>query len=157
MFFSKSGKPYTLSRSDVNHPLSSYSRLGFELDGAEWPSVEHYYQGMKFEDAALRESVRTTDHPEKAKQFAEANKESIRKDWQKVRETMMTRGVYIKCRTHDAVAAVLLATGDRQIVETSQYDYYWGCGRDGRGHNAFGKVLMAVRDKLAEEGRENQG
>jgi predicted NAD-dependent protein-ADP-ribosyltransferase YbiA (DUF1768 family) len=32
------------------------------------------------------------------------------------------------------------------------YDYYWGVGRDGRGYNVFGKVLMAVRDKLMEEG-----
>ena len=64
---------------------------------------------------------------------------------------MMTRAVYIKCRTHEEVAAALLATGDQQIVESSQYDYYWGCGRDGRGHNAFGKVLMAVRDKLKQE------
>lgn len=154
MFFSRSGKPYYLSRSDVNHPLSSYSKAGFELDGAEWPSAEHYYQGMKFEEGELRESIRTADHPEKAKQLAEANKGEVRKDWQQVREVMMTRAVYIKCRTHEAVATVLLATGDQQIIETSQYDYYWGCGRDGRGHNTFGKVLMAVRDKLKEEHRK---
>lgn len=157
MFFTRSGKPYYLSRSDVNHPLSSYSRLGFVLDDSEWPSVEHYYQGMKFEEPELRESVRTAEHPEKAKQLAESNKAAIRKDWQQVREVMMTRAVYIKCRTHEAVATALLATGDQQIIETSQYDYYWGCGRDGRGHNTFGKVLMAVRDKLKAEREEKQG
>jgi ribA/ribD-fused uncharacterized protein len=151
MFFSKSGKPYNLSRSDVNDPLSSYSKLGFELDGSVWPSVEHYYQGMKFEEDELRESVRTADHPEKAKQLAKAHKKAIRKDWLQVREVMMTRAVYIKCRTHKSVADALLATGEQPIIETSQYDYYWGCGRDGRGHNTFGKVLMAVRDKLIEE------
>jgi ribA/ribD-fused uncharacterized protein len=151
MFFSRSGNPYYLSRSDVNHPLSSFSKAGFELDGSEWPSVEHYYQGMKFDTGEIRESIRTADHPEKAKQLAEANKGVIRKDWQQVREVMMTRAVYIKCRTHEAVAAALLATGDREIIETSQYDYYWGCGRDGRGHNTFGKVLMAVREKLLKE------
>jgi ribA/ribD-fused uncharacterized protein len=64
---------------------------------------------------------------------------------------MMTRAVYTKCRTHQDVADLLLATGDKQIVETSTYDYYWGCGRDGRGHNTFGKVLMSVRDKLIQE------
>lgn len=154
MFFSRSDKAYYLSRSDVNHPLSSYSRLEFELDGAEWPSVEHYYQGMKVEDDRFRESVRQADHPEKAKELAEANKDAIRKDWQKVREVMMTRAVYIRCRTHETVAAALLSTGEREIIETSQYDYYWGCGRDGRGHNTYGKVLMAVRDKLRHSGSE---
>lgn len=152
MLFADFGqKKYYLSRSDVNHQLSSYARLGFELDGAEWPSVEHYYQGMKFEDTELRESIRATDHPDKAKALAEANKRQVREDWPQVREVMMTRAVYIKSRTHAAVAAALLATGDQQIVESSQYDYFWGCGRDGRGNNAFGKVLMAVRDKLKQE------
>ena len=151
MLFPQLNNPYFLSRTDVNHPLSCYAKLGFELDGAEWPSVEHYYQGMKFEDGELRESIRSTDHPEKAKKLAKANKGKVRKDWPQIREVMMTRAVYIKCRTHEAVAAMLLATGDQQIVENSQYDYFWGCGRDGRGDNAYGKVLMAVRDKLKEE------
>jgi ribA/ribD-fused uncharacterized protein len=151
MIFPKSAKRYYLSRTDVNHLLSSYSELGFELDGSEWPSVEHYYQGMKFEKGELRESVRSTDHPEKAKKMVAANKGMVRKDWPQIREVIMTRAVYIKCRTHEAVAEALLATGDQQIVESSQYDYYWGCGRDGRGRNAFGEVLMAVRAKLMEE------
>ena len=68
-----------------------------------------------------------------------------------MKETFMTRGVYIKCRAHAEVAEALLETGEQKIMESSQFDYYWGCGRDGRGHNAYGKVLMAVRDKLREE------
>ena len=151
MFFSDTKEPYYLSRSDVNHPLSSFSKYGFELDGTTWPSSEHYYQAMKFEDEEQREAIRLADHPNKAEKLAEANKRYIRKDWQKVREVVMTRATYIKCRTHKVVAAALLETGERKIIETSQYDYYWGCGRDGRGHNTFGKVLMAVREKISEE------
>lgn len=151
MFTSKPDNNYCLVRTDVENPLSAYSKIGFELDGAEWPSVEHYYQGMKFDEGEVRESIRTADHPAKAAKLAKANKKQVRKDWPQVRQVMMTRAIYTKCRTHGAIAGQLLATGDRQIVETSMYDYYWGCGRDGRGHNTFGKVLMAVRDKLIEE------
>ena len=151
MLFPPAGEKYYLSRSDVNHPLSSYSKFGFELDGAKWPSVEHYYQGMKFEDSELQESIRTTSHPEQAMKLARTNKRRIRKDWSKIREVMMTRAVYIKCRTHESVSDALLATGDDAIAENSQFDYFWGCGRDGRGENAYGKILMAVRDKLREE------
>ena len=68
----------------------------------------------------------------------------------------MIRGIYIKCRTHADVAKALFETDDQKIVESSQFDYYWGCGRDGRGHNTFGKVLMAVRDKLREEASEGR-
>ncbi|MCG7873926.1 MAG: NADAR family protein [Candidatus Thiodiazotropha lotti] len=144
-------QPYYLSRTDVIHPLASCSKIGFELDGAVWPSAEHYYQGMKFEDQALREEIRTADHPTKAQTLAAKNKRSIRKDWKQLQKVMMTRAIYIKCRANPDVVAALLATGEQEIIETSQYDYYWGCGRDGRGHNTFGKVLMAVRNKLREE------
>ena len=49
------------------------------------------------------------------------------------------------------LAEALLATGDNPIVENDQYDYYWGCGRDRRGDNTYGKVLMDVREKLRQE------
>mgnify|MGYP001545149097 FL=1 len=155
MFSSKPDDRYYVARTDVNSPLSAYSKYGFELDGAEWPSVEHYYQGMKFEEAELRESIRSAYHPKNASRLAKANKKLVRKDCSKVRQVMMTRAVYTQCRTHQHVADLLLATGDKQIVETSTYDYDWGCGRDGRGHNTFGKVLMSVRDKLKQEQESN--
>jgi ribA/ribD-fused uncharacterized protein len=151
MFSSANQEPYYLSRTDVNHPLASWSKLGFELDGAIWPSAEHYYQAMKFEDQSLREEIRTADHPSKAQKLADSNKRLIKKGWKQLKEVVMTRAIYIKCRTHSDVTATLLGTNDQNIIETSQYDYYWGCGRDGRGHNTFGKVLMAVRNKLREE------
>jgi ribA/ribD-fused uncharacterized protein len=68
-----------------------------------------------------------------------------------VKELYMTRAVYTKCRTHPEVSEALLATAELPIMEASQYDYYWGCGRDGRGHNTYGKVLMKVREKLRGE------
>ncbi|MCF1439395.1 MAG: NADAR family protein [Candidatus Thiodiazotropha taylori] len=151
MFPSDNKQPYYLSRADVNHPLASCSKFGFELDGNHWPSVEHYYQGMKFDDEALQESIRSVDHPHKAEKLAANNKRQVRKEWKQLREVVMTRAIYIKCRTHLEVATALLETGERKIIETSQYDYYWGCGRDGRGHNTYGKVLMAVRNKLRGE------
>ena len=157
MFSSRSDDRYYVVRTDVDNPLSAYSKFGFELDGAEWPSVEHYYQGMKFQEGEIRESIRSADHPAKASKLAKANKKLVRKDWSEVRQVMMTRAVYTKCRTHQEIADMLLATGEQPIVETSMYDYYWGCGRDGRGHNIFGKVLMAVRDKLMEEQDPAQG
>ena len=106
---------------------------------------------MKFEAGELREAIRQTDHPQKAQELADANKKLVRKDWSQVREVMMTRAIYIKCRTHESVAEALLATGDKKIIENSQYDYFWGCGRDGRGRNTYGRVLMGVRDKLRAE------
>jgi ribA/ribD-fused uncharacterized protein len=147
---------YSLSRLDVNHPLAAYSKHSFELDGQEWPSVEHYYQAMKFEDTDYREQIRTAAHPADAAKLGKSKRHGRRKDWDKVKETYMTRGIYIKCRTHPEVARALLATRNKPIIETSQYDYFWGCGRDLRGNNAYGKVLMNVREQLRKEASENQ-
>lgn len=140
-----------LSRSDVNEPLSSFSRHGFELDGHFWPSVEHYFQGMKFENPADQEKVRLAEHPAKARRQGRNRFRKIRRDWSKVRRVIMTRAIYTKCRTHPEIAERLLATGETKLVENTQYDYFWGCGRDLRGHNTYGKVLMDVRSKLREE------
>jgi hypothetical protein len=42
LFEHKNEELFTLNRSDAQQPLSSYALFAFELDGAEWPSVEHY-------------------------------------------------------------------------------------------------------------------
>jgi ribA/ribD-fused uncharacterized protein len=135
----------------VNEPLSSYSRHGFDLEGRFWPSVEHYFQGMKFVDPADQDKVRLANHPARARRLGRSRFRKLRKDWSKLRRVIMTRAVYTKCRTHPEVAARLLSTGDRRLVENSQYDYFWGCGRDRRGYNTYGLVLMDVRNKLREE------
>jgi ribA/ribD-fused uncharacterized protein len=147
-------EPIYLSRSDESNPLSSYSPQGFFLDDADWHTVEHYYQGMKFEDPDQRAAIRDSGSPAEARQLGEKHARATRKDWKKIRQAVMTRAIYIKCRTHPDVAKVLLATGSQKIVENAMYDYYWGCGRDGRGHNTYGKVLMAVREKLRAEKEE---
>jgi hypothetical protein len=152
MFFNTpDSEPLYVSRSDDSNPLSSFSNHGFSLDEADWKTVEHYYQGMKFTDPEQRAAIRNTASPAEAGQLAKRHARAVRKDWKNIRQTVMTRGVYTKCLTHPEVAKALLMTDTRKIVESSMYDYYWGCGRDGRGDNTYGKVLMAVREKLKTE------
>jgi len=137
-----------VSMTDSTNPLASFSQHSVSLDGGDWPSVEHYFQGMKFLAPELRALLLGAAHPATARQLAKQHRRRMRADWKQIEETVMTRGVYVKCRTHEEAATALLATGNDRILETSQYDYRWGCGRDGRGKNAYGRILMAVRDKL---------
>ena len=141
------------SRTDTDSPLSTFVAYSFDLEGRVWPTVEHYFQGMKFSDLARQEKVRAAATPMEARKLGRKRHKSFRSDWKQVRETIMTRGVYIRARTHSELAEALLDTGDQKIVENSNFDYFWGCGRDRRGENAYGRVLMNVRAKL----RETQG
>lgn len=141
-----------ISREDSEHPLSSFSHFPFRLDGLEWPTVEHYFQAMKFVKEADRERVRLAATPNDARKQGKAKLfKKIRKDWNNVDEIVMTRAVYTQAKTHNDIADALIETGDKKIMENSQYDYTWGCGRDGRGLNKYGVVLMNVRNKLLQE------
>lgn len=142
-----------LRRNDPQEPLGSFSKHSFKLEDVIWPSVEHYYQAMKFDksEPEYAELIRGSKHPKEAQKLGRKKRRSFRKDWKKVRRVMMTRAVYTKCRAHPDVSAALLETGDAPLVNNSQYDYFWGCGRDRRGENMFGQVLMDVRKKLREE------
>jgi ribA/ribD-fused uncharacterized protein len=137
-----------VSMMDEENPLSAASPRPFSLDDAEWPTAEHYVLAMQFEDPAVRADIRSALDPQQARKLAKRHKRRIRSDWESVRRVYMTRAIYTRCLTHPASARALLETGDKRIVESSLYDYYWGCGRDGRGLNTYGEVLMDVREKL---------
>jgi ribA/ribD-fused uncharacterized protein len=122
----------------------------FELEDHEWQTVEHYFQAMRFVDKADQALVRESENPAS---FAKLNKSWFRKkrkDWNEVKKTIMTRALFMQCQVYPEMAEALLETGDNDLVENSQYDYFWGCGRDRRGDNHYGKVLMAIRAKLKE-------
>ena len=139
------------SMYDLEYCCSRHAIKPFTLDGEKWQSIEHYYQAMKFDQADYREKIRLAADPKVAEKLGNKRFKRKRSDWQEVQTTVMTRAVYTQCRTYDDIANSLLATGEEKLVENSQFDYFWGCGRDRRGENHFGQVLINVRAKLLEE------
>ena len=144
-----------VSRYDENDVLSSYSAYGFELEDKYWPTVEHYYQAMKYVDNDYQEEIRASDSAEMANKLGHDKKQKRTKDWKKNRMLMMIRAIYTKCKTYPEIAEKLIETGNDMLMENSQYDYFWGCGRDKLGKNTYGKVLINVRNKLKEEAKQN--
>lgn len=141
------------SRHDENELLGSASLHSFELEGKTWPTVEHYYQAMVFENQpSLVNKIMFAKTALAAAKVGKWRFWQKRKDLKKVQSIIMTRAFYTKCKTHADVAQALLDTDQLRLVENNNYDYYWGCGRDRRGENAYGKVLMNVREKLLSEG-----
>ena len=138
------------NRLDANEILGTCSKHSFELEDTHWPSAEHYYQASKYQ-GKLREKIRQSDHPEQAIKLGRNIFRRKRSDWQKIRDVIMTRAMYCKCKTYAEVENALLETGDRSLANNAFGEYYWGVGRDGRGQNRFGKILQNVREKLREE------
>ncbi|WP_437639327.1 NADAR family protein [Sorangium sp. So ce854] len=132
--------------------FSSFSRHGFEVDGRYWPTAEHYFQAQKFAGTEHEERIRRAATPKLAKEMGRDRRLPLRPDWESVKDDVMRRAVLRKFETHADIRAILLATGDEEIVERSPSDYYWGCGADGDGMNMLGKILMETRALLRGRG-----
>jgi ribA/ribD-fused uncharacterized protein len=133
--------------------FSNFSPHGFELDGLYWPTSEHYFQAQKFTGTEHAEAVRLARTPKEAAEIGRDRARPLRPDWDEVKDDVMRRAVRRKFETHPAIRAVLLSTGDDELIEATTGDYYWGCGTNGTGRNMLGQILMEVR-ALLREGQE---
>ncbi|MBA4603669.1 NADAR family protein [Thermoactinomyces sp. AMNI-1] len=140
----------------VNEPygcFSNFSAHGFMLDGKWWPTSEHYFQAQKFSGTPYEEQIRLAKTPMKAAIMGRDRNLPLRKDWEWIKDNVMKKAVLQKFKNHEDIRAILLATGDQLIVENSPVDHYWGCGKDGKGKNKLGQILMEVREILREKGK----
>ena len=131
--------------------FSNFSRHGVDLDGAWWPTTEHYFQAQKFVDASSTEKIRIAFTPKQAADLGRSRSVPLRTDWETMKDAVMLKAVQRKFELHGEIRAVLLSTGEEDLVENAPGDYYWGCGADGSGKNQLGITLMQVRDILRQQ------
>ena len=146
--------------------LSNFHDAAIELDGETWRSTEFYYQAQKSDDAEYRDAIRNAKSPGHAKGLAsdplrskKAGKrswfcgrpEKMRPDWGDVKLSIMQRALVAKFGQNEDLKATLSATGDAEIVEDSNFDDFWGIGRDGNGKNSLGRLLMQIREELRRD------
>lgn len=129
--------------------LSNFYAAPFSLDGKTWPSVEHYFQAMKFPtDPAYQETIRQIKTPQSAKSLGSSKEHPIRPDWDSVREEVMKKALEAKFTQNEALKQILLSTKGKELVEASPTDIYWGIGKARKGQNRLGKLLMELRDTI---------
>ena len=61
---------------------------------------------------------------------------------------VMLKCCMAKFTQNEKCKKALLSTGDAKLQEDSPTDSYWGIGRDGKGRNMLGVILMKVRHEL---------
>lgn len=146
--------------------LSHFYPSPIVIDGETWPTVEHYYQAQKSDEADYKAAIRAAAQPGFAKRLAahpaaprRISKDSWfrktgtqpRADWHEVKLDIMRRADRAKFAQNAELAQLLLATGDAELVEDAPGEPYWGTGPDGLGLNWAGRVLMEVRAQLRSD------
>lgn len=144
---------YFYSTKAAYGEFSNFSAHPFSLDGKTWPTSEHFFQAQKFEDAAYCEQIRLANSPMIAARLGRSRAHPLRADWESIKDDVMRRAIRAKCAAHPKVGALLLSTGEQELVEQTTGDYYWGCGKNGSGQNKLGLILMEVRAELLGENR----
>ena len=73
-------------------------------------------------------------------------------DWENIKIGIMEGLLWSKFSANADLAAMLLLTGNIELVELNWWnDKFWGvCDKTGEGRNELGKVLMRVREKIRD-------
>lgn len=142
--------------------LSQWWPAPFSVDGETFATAEHWMMAGKarlFGDEAVRTQVLAAATPKAAKDLGRkvAGYDDAR--WTAARYDLVVEGNRHKFAQLPDLAAWLLNTGDRVLVEASPVDAIWGIGLDERhpdaphpdrwpGLNLLGFALMDVRAGL---------
>jgi ribA/ribD-fused uncharacterized protein len=116
-----------------------------------WPTVEHYYQAMKFpQDAEWQEQIRQAATPMRAKRLGTDRTHPVRADWEAIKERVMKSALTAKFQQNPVSLAFLQRTQGQKLVYDNKGDAFWGTGRDGTGRNRLGELLTEVRRELRD-------
>lgn len=143
-------KIYFLSSSNDFFQFSNFYERNFTIDGITYKTNEHYFQSKKFSDADMdyAQKVIDAETPKKAKSLGRGNSTNLRPDWNTARVDIMYEGLKAKFTQNEDLRNLLLSTHKKELIENNKADAFWGCGRDGKGKNMLGQLLMKLRDEL---------
>lgn len=133
--------------------LSNFSAFTLQWKDMRFDTSEAAYQWEKFDgsEAEVQDMIFQAPSAHEAFKIAESQKMFRRHDWDAVKVDIMREILVAKAIQHKYVRRKLLATGDRELVEDSWRDNFWGWGFDGLGQNMLGKLWMQVRAELRRQ------
>jgi ribA/ribD-fused uncharacterized protein len=128
--------------------FSNFALYPIKLKGKTWKTTEHYFQAQKFDKKEYQEKIRKAATPMKAAQLGRSRKERILKNWDNMKDNLMYDALKAKFSQHEELKKILIETGDKNLIEHTENDSYWGDGGDGTGKNKLGKLLVKLRNEL---------
>lgn len=135
--------------------LANYSNHSFTVDGISYKTVEHYYQAMKYDNKEIRDRIIKAETPKEASNIGRDRNNIRIKDFKKIKNEVMYKGILEKFRQNRDIAYKLIETRNQGIAEATIDEYYWGIGKDNSGKNNIGKILKRVRKAIKKEILDN--
>ena len=137
------------------YPLSNFSAFCLYWKGLQFYNSEVAYHWEKFPDEPdIQAVIRNAISAHESFKIAECHKASRRKDWDVVKVDIMRDILRAKASQHEYVRRKLLQTGDRELIENSWRDDFWGWGKNRGGQNMLGKLWMEIRTELRRRADE---
>ncbi len=137
--------------------LSNFSAFTLQWKGIRFDTSEAAYHWEKFDPERcyissfarqVQTAIRSAPSAHDAFKIAEQNCCFRRSDWDRVKVDVMRDILRAKAAQHEYVRHKLLATGDRQLIEDSWRDDFWGWGPNRDGKNVLGALWMEIRSEL---------
>lgn len=128
--------------------LSNFSSFSIEEDGILYITSEYLYHTKKFNDPEIKMQIIQARSTHDAQKIANQNKDKMREDWHDIKVDVMRDILRLKIDQHPYVKKKLLDTGDREIIENSWRDTFWGWGENKDGQNMLGKLWMELRGEI---------
>jgi ribA/ribD-fused uncharacterized protein len=144
------------------HVFSQWFESPFTVDGAAYPTAEHWMMAEKarlFGDREALDRIIAAGNPGAAKKLGREVRGFDEQAWNAARWEIVVRGNEAKFSQHAELRTYLANTGDRVLVEASPRDRIWGIGmgqenpdaenpENWRGLNLLGFALMEARARL---------
>jgi ribA/ribD-fused uncharacterized protein len=133
--------------------LSNFSAFRLHWRRIDFDTAEHAYHWEKFDSGhftgiEVQRRILLARSAHEAFKVAQEHKSCQRGGWDAAKLNVMSNILRAKVQQHEYVKRKLLATGDRELIEDSWRDDFWGWGPNRDGQNMLGKLWMEIRTEL---------
>lgn len=140
--------------------FSPFTAHAIEYEGVVYPTVEHAYHALRYNESVIREEIRNARSPYLAWSISQKHKSHQRPDFPERKVMVMKELCRLKVKQHVDVRESLLRTGTQRIVKHivagPRSDGFWDDGGDGSGKNTTGIIWMELRDEFQPQKRSTR-
>ncbi|KAK3091073.1 hypothetical protein FSP39_016955, partial [Pinctada imbricata] len=131
-------------------PLSNFYSMTLYWNKHRFHSVEQAFQyekALRHGEKSLASKIDQSRHAGIAKKLGRQVKLDPR--WDMEKERLMYNLLRTKSRQCGEFREKLIESGENQLLENKP-DPFWGIGKDGKGMNVLGKMMVELRSELLQ-------